>query len=174
MRSKVTAERLQTFMTELGKRSKSGGCVYFTGGATAMMLGVREQTVDIDMKLDPEPSGVFQAISELKDRLDLNVELASPADFLPVAADWREKSILIQRVGSVEFLHFDLRAQALSKVDRGYEKDLADARAFLRYGKISAAEFRGYFELIRPELIRYPAVNEKLLEAKVNRFLDTL
>jgi hypothetical protein len=95
MRRKVTVESLKKFMDELAASARSPGKVYFTGGATALLLGFREQTIDIDIKLDPEPEGVFEAIARLKNQLDLNVELASPDDFIPATSDWREKSPLI-------------------------------------------------------------------------------
>jgi len=40
-------------------------------------------TVDVDMKADPEPSGYFESIASLKNELSLNIELASPSDFIP-------------------------------------------------------------------------------------------
>jgi hypothetical protein len=42
-----------------------------------------KKTIDLDMKADPEPLGFFEAIAELKDSLDTNVELASPDLFIP-------------------------------------------------------------------------------------------
>src|SRR5947209_13812565 len=105
VRRKVTKEALKQFMEELAAASQSPGKVYFTGGATALLLGFREQTIDIDLKLDPEPDGVFEAIAQLKNRLNLNVELASPDDFIPRAADWREQSRHIASIGQVEFYH---------------------------------------------------------------------
>src|SRR5207237_6372455 len=103
MRRKVTEETLRKFMRELAAAARSPGKVYFTGGATALLLGFREQTIDIDLKLDPEPEGAFDAIASLKNRLDLNVELASPDDFIPAPADWREKSRHIVLIGPLEF-----------------------------------------------------------------------
>src|SRR6266550_1699710 len=107
MRRKVTTDTLKEFMRELAAAAKSPGNVYFTGGATALLLGFREQTIDIDLKLDPEPEGVFEAIAVLKNRLNLNVELASPDDFIPAAEDWRECSRHVATIGSVEFFHYD-------------------------------------------------------------------
>src|SRR6266704_495508 len=106
MRKQVTIETLKQFMQQLAAAARSPGKVYFTGGATALLLGFREQTIDIDIKLDPEPEGAFEAIAELKNRLDLNVELASPDDFIPRAADWREKSRHIATHGRLEFYHY--------------------------------------------------------------------
>ncbi|MCZ7683003.1 MAG: hypothetical protein M5U28_31025 [Sandaracinaceae bacterium] len=66
------------------------------GGATAITYGWRELTIDIDLRLDPEPPGAFEAIARLKDELDVNVELASPMDFLPEVPGWRERSVLCE------------------------------------------------------------------------------
>src|SRR5437660_1505596 len=134
MRRKVTVERLKQFMDKLAASARSPGKVYFTGGATALLLGFREQTIDIDIKLDPEPEGAFEAIAQLKDQLDLNVELASPDDFIPATSDWREKSPLIASVGRVQYFHYDLALQALSKVERGHDKDINDLRNQVRGG----------------------------------------
>src|SRR5438105_4877402 len=99
MRRKVTRERLHQFMQELASSARSPGKVYFTGGATALLLGFRDQTIDIVIKLDPEPKGVFEAIAVLKNRLDVNIELASPDNFIPPVPDWRERS---KHIASIE------------------------------------------------------------------------
>lgn len=68
MRKPVDSSSLLRFMEELGKRATTPGTIYFTGGATALMLGIRPQTVDIDIKMDPEPGGVFEAINDFVSR----------------------------------------------------------------------------------------------------------
>src|SRR5881394_4030597 len=118
MRRKVTIATLKQFMQELAAAARSPGKVYFTGGATALLLGFRDQTIDIDLKLDPEPKGVFEAIARLKNTLDVNVELASPDNFIPATARWRERSRHIASIGQVEFFHYDFALQALSKLER--------------------------------------------------------
>lgn len=50
MRRKVTRKTLEEFMRELGAAARSPGKIYFTGGATALLLGFREQTLDVDIK----------------------------------------------------------------------------------------------------------------------------
>jgi hypothetical protein len=87
VRAPVDAERLERFMRELGRRARGPGKVYLTGGATAVLLGWRASTVDVDIKMDPEPAGAFEAIAKLKNEFDINVELASPDHFLPSMAD---------------------------------------------------------------------------------------
>lgn len=56
------AEKVRSLMRLLGRTARSEGTIYLVGGASAVLVGWRETTVDIDMKLDPEPRGVFEAI----------------------------------------------------------------------------------------------------------------
>jgi hypothetical protein len=158
-------------MKELAAAARSPGKVYFTGGATALLLGFREQTIDIDLKLDPEPAGAFEAIAALKDRLQLNVKLASPADFIPATDDWRERSRPVASIGCVEFFHYDFSLQALAKLERGHAQDLEDVASFLRGGYVSAEELRSRFAQIEPGLLRYPAVDPQQFRKKVEDFL---
>jgi hypothetical protein len=89
--------------------------------------------------MDPEPPGIFEAIAQLKIKLDLNIELASPDQFLPPLPDWPARSSFIARHGEVEFFHYDFRAQALSKLARGFERDLSDVASMLERGLVSKA-----------------------------------
>lgn len=171
MRRKLTKETLHQFMRELGAAAKSPGKVYLTGGATALLLGFREQTLDVDVKLDPEPAGAFEAIAKLKDRLDVNVELASPADFIPAPADWRERARPIASYGGVEFFHYDFAMQTLAKLERGHAQDVEDARCFLRKGFVTPAELRDRLAEILPKLSRYPAVDAVQFALRVETFL---
>jgi len=171
MRRRVTQESLRRFMEELAAAARSPGKVYFTGGATALLLGFRQQTIDVDIKLDPEPAGVFEAIAVLKNRLDLNVELASPADFIPAPCDWRERSCHIASIGQVEFFHYDLTLQALAKLERGHAQDLKDVASLLNGKFITASDLRTTFAEIEPALVRYPAIDPLQFKKKVQDFL---
>ena len=71
------------------------------------------------------------SIPSLKERLRINVEMASPADFIPVPPGWEDRGIFIAQVGRVAFYHFDLYAQALAKAGCAHRQDLADVREML-------------------------------------------
>lgn len=119
MREPVTASRVTSFMRELAAASRAASRVYLTGGASAVLLGWRETTLDIDIKIVPEDDRVLRAIPELKKRLRLNVELASPGDFIPPLPGWEERSPFIRQEGSLFFHHYDFYAQCLAKIERG-------------------------------------------------------
>ena len=174
MRRKVTKERLKIFMHELAKAARSPGKVYFTGGTSMLLLGIRDQTVDVDLKLDPEPDGVFEALADLKNSLDINVELASPDHFIPVRSSWRERSRFIDKISCVEFLHYDFCMQALSKIERGHDQDLQDVIALVRTGYTKPEDIRQTFISIKKDIVRYPALDALEFERKISEFLHNL
>ena len=172
MRSETDREKIDAFMTALGQRVHGPGRIYFTGGGTAVLFGWRATTIDLDLKAEPEPPGFFEAIAELKETVDLNLELASPDDFIPALPDWRERSIFIARRREIDFYHYDLYAQALAKIERGHARDLADVRAMVTRGLITGERLLELFGAIEPELIRYPAIEPKALRADLIALLD--
>jgi hypothetical protein len=172
VRSETDRAKLEAFMAALGARVRGTGQIYFTGGVTAVLYAWRQMTIDIDLKADPEPAGLFEAIAFLKDELDVNVELASPDDFIPAVPGWRERSLFIARYGLIDFFHYDPYGQALSKLQRRHDRDLIDVRFLLERGLIRAGELREMFRLIEPQLIRYPAIAPASFRKAVYDFCD--
>jgi len=172
MRAETDLAKLKSFMIALGEQVRGSGRIYLTGGATALLHGWRAMTIDIDLKPDPEPLGLFEALATLKDQLDINVELASPDQFIPAIPGWRERSLFIARHGLVEFFHYDLYGQALSKLQRRHDRDIRDVRSMLRAKLITTDRLREMFTLIKPQLIRYPAIDPVSFETAVLEFCD--
>lgn len=159
MRGPTTPEGLRRFMVEVGRAVTEPVDVYFTGGVTAILHGWRDSTIDIDLTMEPESNELLRAVSALKESLSLNVELASPDHFIPALTGWRQRSRFIAREGSVTFRHYDLYAQALSKIERGHDQDLRDVGRMLGDGLIDPAELLSHFEQIEPLLYRFPAID---------------
>ena len=170
MRPPVQRQKLEALMAAMGHRVKSAGRIYLTGGATALMHGWRPMTVDVDLKADPEPAGFFEAIALLKDELAVNIELASPSDFIPELPNWRDRSLFIARHGLIDFYHYDPYSQALSKLERGHSRDLTDVNNMLQSGLIRRDLLFQQFLRIEPRLIRYPALDPKSFRAAVAEF----
>lgn len=171
MRRLADAGRIREFMRALGRAAKEPGRVYFTGGATAVLIGWRDTTVDVDIKLAPDQDSVLRAIPALKESLQLNVELAAPDDFIPVPASWPDRSPFVAQEGRLAFHHFDLSAQALAKIERGHAQDLADVREMLERGLVDRRRLRADFEAIEPDLYRYPALDAKSFRRAVDAAL---
>ncbi len=145
-------------METLGQLVKGEGNIYLTGGATAILHGWRTMTVDVDLKAYPEPVGLFEGIRQIKDQLDINVELASPDDFIPELPGWEVRSIYITRQGHLNFYHYDPYSQALSKIERAHQRDLDDVEAMIRLALVKKEKLMEYFTEIEPRLIRYPGI----------------
>lgn len=159
MRELADSARIEQFMRELGRAVGVEGRVYLTGGATAVLHGWRDTTIDVDIKLIPDHDEILREIPRLKEALNLNVELAAPSDFIPLPAGWEERSPLIRREGNLSFHHFDPVAQALSKAERGHEQDIHDVRKMIVAGLVNPAEALIQFKAIEPELYRFPAID---------------
>jgi hypothetical protein len=159
-------------VSAMGRKTKGPGRIYLTGGATALLHEWRPMTVDVDIKADPEPAGFFEAIATLKDELSLNIELASPSDFIPELPNWRDRCLFIARHGQLDFYHYDPYSQALSKLERGHARDLADVRAMLQDDLIKKDLLLVLFAHIESSLIRYPALDPKSFRAVVEEFCN--
>lgn len=159
MRRPVDEERIRRFMSELGREADQEGRLYFTGGATAVLLGWRLSTIDVDVKMEPEADPLFRALPRIKDELEINVELAAPDQFIPELPGWKDRSSFIARQGRLSFYHYDFYAQALSKIERGHAKDLEDVRQMIGRGLVDRSELRRRFEQIEPQLYRFPAID---------------
>jgi hypothetical protein len=171
MRRPVDAERVRRFMSELSKEADRDVRLYFTGGATAVLVGWRPSTIDVDIKMEPEADRLFRALPRIKEKLEINVELAAPDQFIPELPGWKERSSFITRQGRLSFYHYDFYAQALSKIQRGHEKDLQDVREMLSRGLVDREELRRRFEEIEPQLYRYPAIDPNAFRRVVEEML---
>ncbi|MGI8811651.1 MAG: DUF6036 family nucleotidyltransferase [Pyrinomonadaceae bacterium] len=159
-------------MRALGQVSRQQARVYFTGGVTAVLMGWRDMTIDIDLRFDPELDELYRALPILKERLEINIELAAPSDFIPPLPGWEARSLHIAREGRLDFYHYDPYSQALSKIERGHTQDLGDVDAMMREGLCSRLKLLSLFESIEPQLYKYPAVDPRSFAEAVHRITD--
>jgi hypothetical protein len=169
MRRLAEADRIRSFMKAVGRAAHREVRLYFTGGATAVLNGWRASTIDVDILMIPEDERVFRELPNLKESLELNIELASPADFLPEVPGWQDRSPFIERRGTVSFYHYDPYAQALSKIERGHAQDEADVREMIVRDIVDRRELLRCFERIEPRLHRFPAIDPASFRRAVER-----
>lgn len=171
MRANADAERVRAVARELARVARSDTTVYLTGGATAVIEGWRQSTVDIDLRLEPDSDQLLRRIAEVKNDLDVNIELASPPDFIPELPGWRDRSPFVLQEGRVTVRHFDPYSQALSKIERGFDLDRSDVEAMIDQELVEPGRLRELFDQIEPQLFRYPAIDAADFRAKLDRTL---
>ena len=119
---------------------------------------------------------MFQTIQQLKQQLNINVEFASPGDFLPLPHNWQSMSRYVGRYGTVEVFYFDFYSLALSKIARANSRDLQDVTLLLQQQVINLSELdqaahevasqmgKGNYRRLDPNdfLARYQAIRQHL------------
>jgi hypothetical protein len=171
VRPSADPERIRALVRELAQAASQDTTIYLTGGATAVLHGWRDSTVDIDLRLEPDSDDLLRRIATVKDELHVNVELASPPDFIPELPGWRERSLFAFGEGRITVRHFDFYSQALSKISRDFELDRADVKAMIEQGLVEPARLEELFAGIEPELFRYPSLDARDFRAKLERTL---
>ena len=159
MRQPVTISRLQEFMTALAAAAETPGRIFLVGGATSVLLGWRNATIDVDLKMVPESDALLRTLPALKERLEMNIELASPADFIPELTGWQERSRFVQQEGKLSFFHYDFYAQALAKTERGHQIDRQDVDQLIANGLIEPDRLLEFFSAIEDRIYLYPALD---------------
>lgn len=174
MREEITRERLGLLMKELARTAPRGRTyrVYLVGGGTAVHLGWRRSSIDVDLFSD-QPD-VFKDIQAIKERLGVNVEFARPEEFVPPLRGTLDRHLFVDTIGPISFYHYDPYAQLLSKVVRGFQRDLDDARDFVGRGMVDPELFRSLVAGIPDsEYAKYPSLSRRGVERAVAMFLGT-
>lgn len=173
MRQKVTAARLEEFMKALGSGVTEAARIFLVGGASSVLLNWRDSTIDVDLKIIPEHDEILRRLPSLKERLELNIELASPGDFIPELPGWQERSLFIRQEGKLTFLHYDFYAQALAKIERGHEKDFRDVHDMIESKLVEPKRLLELFGLIEGLLHKYPALNAPSFRRAVESVVES-
>ena len=147
--------------------------VFLVGGGTAVLEGWRESSIDADLYAAQED--IFRDVQAIKERLQLNIELVRPEDFVPPLTGSEDRHVFIETIGRVSFYHYDPYAQLLSKVVRGFARDLADARALVEKGLVDPDRFRKLVQAIPyTAYSSYPRLSSRGVQAAVDDFLSAL
>jgi len=175
VRRSLTRQGLQDLMNELARSAppRRSYRVFFVGGGTAVHAGWRTSTIDADLYSDDEQ--VFRDVQGIKERLKVNIEFVRPEDFVPALAGSEDRHVFIQTAGRVSFFHYDPYAQLLSKVVRGFDRDMQDARNFLSSGMVEPERFRSLVRGIQDRAYaRYPALSRLAVLEAVEEFLSQI
>ncbi len=153
MRDHAERERIERFLRALGRRIHFPIRLYLVGGSIIVDLGLRQATVDVDYVVeadDPRALEEFERIvPQLKNELRINVEPASPADFLPIPAHALAQSAYVRSYGNVHIYYYDLPSTIVSKAARGAERDIADIESLIQAGAVSWDEIESRWQEIR-------------------------
>ncbi|MEO8196300.1 MAG: DUF6036 family nucleotidyltransferase [Thermoanaerobaculia bacterium] len=169
MRRLVDRANLDALLRELGRHAEAPTRLFLVGGSSALLHGWRSSTIDVDIRIEPDSGAVARAIPQVKERLAMSIELASPLDFLPPLPGWRDRCRFLRQEGKLAIFEFDFYSQALAKIERGFETDLADVRSMIGEGLVEPKQLQSLFSEIAGEFFRFPAVDVRALAADLAR-----
>ena len=155
LRPSVDRRRIEQFLRELGRAFRGPARLYLVGGTTVVFEGLRGATLGVDLAVEVDPAHhgeLMRQVALLEDRLPINIEEASPADFIPLPSGWAERSRFIGRFGQIDVFHFDILSTVMSKLARGHEQDLADVRAIVAAGFVTCDDIEQAWREIEPRL----------------------
>lgn len=146
MRQRVGQQEIEHFLVQVG-RTRQPGRLYLTGGAALVHRGIRPgQTLDIDIQITVDPANLTAQIAQLKQKMNINVEFASPGDFIPLPTQWEARSEFIKRYDQVDVFYFDWYSIALSKMQRANRQDVVDVQLLVRQGFIDLNELDALYQ----------------------------
>lgn len=154
MREQADRDRIDRFLAALSRAVRRPLRFYLVGGAAIVDLGLRRATVDIDFVAHSDDVAaldeLYRQLPALKDQLDVNVEWASPADFLPIPeAAALARARYVRTVGTISVYHYDYASVALAKIARGAERDFGDVELLVRQELLTWSEVEHLWQQIR-------------------------
>jgi hypothetical protein len=171
----VTSAALRDFFERLGKQLESPAAFTLLGGSALCLLGSPRETLDVDYFVEGTRPEIDTALKLLSADLELDLELVSLEEFIPLPPEAEQRRRFVGRYGQLDVYIFDLYSIALSKIARGFESDLEDVEFLLNHiliewemlekhfltilpssasADINPKEFQQYFETLKRKMNR--------------------
>jgi hypothetical protein len=158
MRPNVDKRQIENFLKNLGRTFRKPGRLYLVGGAALVHAGLRSgstQDIAVEVRAAAEDEMV-NAIRQLKETLKINIEFASPGDFIPLPGQWEMNAKYIARYGTIDVFYFDFYSIALSKIQRGSTRDINDVKLLLLQKIIILQDLYTAYNEILPHVGKRP------------------
>lgn len=153
VRAPANRSRLERLLKALSHSLHGPVRLYLVGGSVLVDLGLREATLDVDYVARSEDPAALQqleqALPRLKEQLNVNVEPASPEDFMPVPAGALDRSTYVRSYGPVSVYYYHLPSLVLAKVARSAERDLADVALLVKGGHVDWEDVEAAWREVR-------------------------
>jgi len=162
MRPNVDKKAIESFLQQLGCTFRKSGRLYLVGGAALVHAGVRPGfTLDIAIQVGSENEGdIIICIQRLIQQMQINIEFASPKDFIPLPSQWETHAQYVGRYGQIDVFYFDFYSIALSKIERGTTRDIEDVKLLVQRQRIGLDELDAAYQEVFAQLGkgRYPKI----------------
>ena len=143
----VDAATIRKFLTRLGEVQDGAAELVLLGGSGLLLLGNPRTTADIDYVGDDLRPGPFQhVIDQVAAELHLVVDPVPIQHFVPLPPDSDSRRVPVARFGHVDVYVIDPYVTALSKLDRGFDSDIADIVFLVDRGLVEPDRLAAFVE----------------------------
>lgn len=155
---------IEKFLHSIGQIMRKPARLYLSGETALIHMGTRPGgAMNMEVVLDTtDQDTMLSAIQHVLDQMQIGVELASPADLIPLPTQWTTQSRYVGRSGSIDVFYFDFYSLALSKVARGADRDLMDIKLLLQQEVITLDGLDNACREILPRIGFAPYLNPNL------------
>jgi hypothetical protein len=137
----VDNTEIQSILKTLGERVPRASRLILIGGSALVLLGNPRLTIDIDFVGDDvNPNELHRTIMQIARELKILVDPVPIERFIPLPKGSDKRSIRIGQFGNLEVYVADPYSIALSKLDRGFDTDLADIVFLVQSGYVNLQE----------------------------------
>lgn len=161
---------IHSVLQKLGERVPPNSDLILVGGSALALLGNPRLTIDIDFVGDDvHPSELHKAILRAAKELKISVEPVPLDRFVPLPEGSADRVIHIGQYGNLDVYVADPYSIALSKLDRGFDTDLADIVFLIQTRHINFDNFEQMVSEALPHAHKFdfhPDILEHLQELK--------
>ena len=143
------------FLEQLGENYPHRTDFYLLGGSALSLLGSPRLTADIDYTSDESDPLLAQWVEQLADRHELDIEAVPIDEFIPLPLGAESRHRKIGQFNRVSAYIFDPYSIALSKVDRGFDKDIEDIQFLLTHNFIELDRLASMVDAALPYTVQY-------------------
>ena len=161
---------IQSILKSIGARVPPASKLILVGGSALALLGSPRQTIDIDFVGDDvHPSELHKTILQMARELKISIEPVPLERFVPLPKGNAERMIYIGQFGNLDIYVADPYSIAMSKLDRGFDTDLADIIFLIQTERINFNEFERMVQEALPHAHQFdfnPDILKHLQELK--------
>jgi hypothetical protein len=141
----VTKQQVEQFLQDLGRAFRGRGRMYLLGGAALVHAGVPcEPTQEIGLVVTR--GDLYRAARKVAQAMNVAIEFTSLSLWIPLPSQWETMSRYVGRYGKIDVFYLDFYAVALSKMNRGNDRDIKDVKLLLQQELLSLAELDAAYE----------------------------
>lgn len=153
----ATVADLTALVTSVGRGVGAPARLYLVSQTSHLAEGWRGLVTELELAGDDGGGALREVVRDAAAQLGVGVIWESPADIIPLPAQWRERARKVTRPvgmteGGLELCHFDPYSVVMRLVARGDEPDYVAALQYVRHGWVELARLEGLIADMLPRM----------------------